>query len=74
MVSIADTGNADDTYLLKSAVQLLLEFPGEDALQLEIAWNGRRVRVDMPVVNTRFCPELEEKLAALLGAGHARVV
>ncbi len=70
-----DTGNAEeDTYLLRSAMQLLLEFPGDDAVQLEVPNNGRRVRLEMPLVNTGFCDELEEKLVTLLGPDRARLV
>ncbi len=75
LISMIDTGNADeDTYLLRSAMQLLLEFPGDDTVQLEVPNNGQRVRLEMPLVNTRFCDELEEKLVSLLGPDRARLV
>ena len=75
LISMIDTGNAEeDTYLLRSAMQLLLEFPGDDAVQLEVPNNGQRVRLEMPLVNTGFCDELEEKLVTLLGPNRARLV
>ncbi|MFC1935525.1 DNA polymerase III subunit alpha [Chloroflexota bacterium] len=75
LINLADTGNPEeDTYLLRSAMQLLLEYPGQDAVQLEIVSNGQTKRVEMPLVTTRFCPELEERLAILIGPDRARVV
>jgi DNA polymerase-3 subunit alpha len=75
LISMIDTGNAEeDTYLLRSAMQLLLEFPGDDAVQLELPNNGQWVRLEMPLVNTGFCDELEKKLVTLLGPDRARVV
>ncbi|MCL0044390.1 DNA polymerase III subunit alpha [Dehalococcoidia bacterium] len=75
LIALADSGNGDgDTQLLRAAIQILLEFPGEDAVQLEIASNDKVVRLEMPLVETRFCPELEDRLAKLIGPGQARVV
>ena len=75
LINLADTGNPEeDTYLLRSAMQLLLEYPGQDAVQLEIVSNGQAKRVEMPLVTTRFCPELEERLAMLIGPGRARLM
>ena len=75
LINMVDTGNSeDDTYTLRSAMQLLLEFPGQDTVHVEIASNGQRTRLEMPLVTTAFCSELEERLAALIGPGRARVV
>ena len=75
LVNLADTGNStEDAYLLKSTLQLLLEFPGTDRVHLEITSSGKRVRLEMPLVTTRFCPELEEHLASLIGPERARIV
>ncbi|MDO8749705.1 MAG: DNA polymerase III subunit alpha, partial [Dehalococcoidia bacterium] len=74
VINLADTGNAEeDTYRLRSAMQLLLEFPGQDAVQLELLSNGQTTRLEMPLVSTQFCPELEERVAALIGPGRLRV-
>jgi hypothetical protein len=74
VLRLSDTGNAgDDAYLLKSAMQLLLEYPGRDRVRLDIAAGGHRTRVEMPLVTTGYCPELEQRLAALIGQGCARV-
>ena len=75
LINMADTGNPEeDTYTFREAMQLLLEFPGQDTVHLEIVSNGQRVRLEMPMVTTRFCQELEERLATLIGPGRARVV
>jgi len=75
LINLADTGDVPgDAYLLKSALQLLLEYPGADRVLVEIASDGRRVRLEMPLITTRFCPELEERLVDLIGAGRASVL
>ena len=75
VINLADSGNpGDDTYLLRSAMQLLLEFPGPDVVHLEIVSNTKTVRMEMPLVTTGFCPELEAKLGELIGPGRARVL
>ena len=75
LINLADTGDVSaDAYLLKSALQLLLEYPGADRVLVEIASDGRRVRLEMPLITTLFCPELEERLADLIGAGRASVL
>ncbi|MBI4340642.1 MAG: hypothetical protein HY680_11935, partial [Chloroflexi bacterium] len=74
VIALRDTGNAeDDAYLLKSAMQLLLEYPGPDKVHLDIAWSGRRTRLEMPLVSTSYCAELAERLAALVGEGCAQL-
>jgi len=75
LIKMGDTGNPEeDAHRLQSTMQLMLEFPGQDSVQLEITANGQRTRLEMPLVTTSFCPELEEKLAALIGDGQARIM
>ncbi len=75
LINMVDTSNPEeDNYRLRSVMRLLLEFPGQDSVQIEIASNGLRTRLEMPLVTTAFCPELEERLAALVGDGQARVM
>ncbi|MBI4202278.1 MAG: DNA polymerase III subunit alpha [Chloroflexi bacterium] len=75
LLNLRESGNPDDdTYLLKSALQLLLEYPGPDKVHLDIAARGRRTRLEMPLITTSFCPELEQRLTALVGQGCARMV
>ena len=75
LLNLTDTGNAsDDAYLLKSAMELLLEYKGTDPVYLDITSNSKRVRLEMPMVTTKFCPALEGKLNALLGPGRTRLI
>ena len=75
LINIVDTGNPEeDRYRLRALMRLLQEFPGQDSVQVEISSNGQRTRLQMPLVTTSFCPQLEERLAVLIGDGQARVV
>ena len=75
LINLADTGDtSSDAFRLKSALQLLLEYPGADRVLVEIASEGRRVRLEMPLITTGFCLELEERLVGLIGPGRASVL
>ena len=75
LINLADTGDTSaDAFRLKSALQLMLEYPGADRVLVEIASEGRRVRLEMPLITTGFCTELEERLAGLIGPGRASVL
>ena len=75
LINLADTGDSqEDAYRLRTALQLLLEYPGTDRVHLDITANGKRVRLDMPLITTAFCPELDERLASLIGPGRALVI
>ena len=75
LLNLTDTGNAsDDAFLLKSAMELLLEYKGTDAVYLDITSNSNRVRLEMPMITTKFCPDLEGKLNALLGPGCTHLI
>ena len=56
-----------DAHLLREVVGLLLEYPGSDRINLKIHTGGHRVVMEMPMVNTGFCPVLQERLETLLG-------
>ena len=75
LINMEDTGNTEeDTHKLQSVMQLLLEFPGQDSVQLQITSNDQRTLLEMPLVTTSFCTELKEKLSALIGDGRARII
>ena len=75
MISVKDTGNfSEDSYLLKSAIELLLGYKGDDVVFVDIDLTDRVVRLQMPNVTTNFCPELEAELSSLLGEGRTRCV
>ncbi len=75
LISVKDTGNfPEDSYLLKSAIELLLGYKGDDVVFVDIDLTDRVVRLQMPNVTTKFCPELEAELISLLGEGQTRCV
>ena len=64
----------EDRRLLDEVSRLLLEHPGDDAVSLEIAVDGRIVMLEWPLVRVSIHPQLEEALRELLGtAGLFRV-
>ena len=75
LISLTDSGDSsEDTFLVQSAIRLTLEFQGNDSVQLEISSKGKRVRLEMPLISTHMCQELEERMASLIGPGRARAV
>ena len=57
--------------MLRQVCTLLLEFQGNDTVDLIIFSNGDRYRVQMPIITTHYCPELVERLGELLGTANA---
>jgi hypothetical protein len=53
---------------LREVIQVLLEYPGKDRVNLQIHTSTRRVLMELPVVSTGYCTELKERLEELLGA------
>ncbi len=69
LVNLTETEHTeDDAYLLKSVLQLLLEYPGSDDVDLVIASQGKHWRLEMPIIKTSYCDELNDRLAELLGS------
>jgi DNA polymerase-3 subunit alpha len=58
----------EDAHLLREVVQMLLEYPGADRVNLEIHMKGRRVLMELPVVSIDYCEPLRVRLEGLLGA------
>ena len=72
LINLTETDRPqEDYYLLREAMQLLLEFRGTDTVNLFIFSNGHRVRLELPLISTRYCPELHQRLAELLGHNEA---
>ncbi|MDE2766090.1 MAG: DNA polymerase III subunit alpha, partial [Chloroflexota bacterium] len=72
LVNLTETEKPeDDAFLLKSVLQLLLEYPGSDDVDLVIASGGKRWRVEMPIIKTEYCDDLAVRLGELLGAQEA---
>jgi late competence protein required for DNA uptake (superfamily II DNA/RNA helicase) len=51
----------------------MLEFPGDDRVNLAISTNGKRVLMEMPRINVGHCPELYHRLEDMLGEGSVGV-
>ena len=69
---VESTDAVDDAHRLREVIGILLEYPGQDRVNLEIHTNGSRVLLELPVVNTGYCDELGERLTAMLGEGSVR--
>ena len=73
LVRLRETGAAaDDRLRLEDIVRLLLNYRGDDRLVLEVATDGRVVRLDMPFT-VRPCEELTANLAELVGADNVHM-
>jgi DNA polymerase III alpha subunit len=74
LISLTESAQPEqDAHLLRELLRTLLEFPGQDRVNLYISTRGRRVRLDVPIVSTRYCPELISRLEGLLGPGRIRL-
>jgi DNA polymerase-3 subunit alpha len=72
LINLTETDHPeDDTYLLRQVMALLLDFPGRDTVDLVIFSQGARFRLEMPIITTRYCDQLKEDLAQLLGSHSA---
>ncbi|PKB63572.1 MAG: DNA polymerase III subunit alpha [SAR202 cluster bacterium Io17-Chloro-G2] len=68
-LGVTETGDSQgDAHLLREVVGVLLEYPGSDRINLKIHTGGHRVVMELPMVNTAYCPQLQERLESLLGA------
>ena len=73
VLTLVESESGEDTHLLREAVGILLEYPGSDRVHVEITTGGKRVLLDLPMITTGYCPELQRRLDDLLGAGSLRV-
>ena len=72
-LGVVESDNAsEDAHLLREVIGVLLEYPGQDRVNLEIHTGGTLVVLEMPIVNTGYCEELGERLTVLLGVGSVR--
>ena len=71
---VKESSNAtDDAHLLREVIGVLLEYSGHDRVNLDINTGAGRVIMDLPVVNTSYCEELDHRLTALLGEESVRL-
>ena len=67
-LSIKESSDAvEDAYLLREVVQILLEYPGKDRVNLLIQTGGRQVLMELPVISTGYTDEMKLRLEDLLG-------
>ncbi len=70
-VRLKESGRlSEDRNHLEDVVRLLLEYRGASPVTLEIATNGKLVKMEAPFVKVEPCAELESRLAELVGAGN----
>ncbi|MCH7713356.1 MAG: DNA polymerase III subunit alpha [Chloroflexi bacterium] len=62
-----------DAHLMREVVGVLLEYPGNDRINLKIHTGGHRVVMELPMVNTSYCTQLQERLESLLGADSVHI-
>ena len=58
---------AEDAQNLKEVLQTLLEFPGNDRVNLDVHTAAGKLRLEMPGVTTNICGELDERLRRMVG-------
>jgi hypothetical protein len=62
----------EDRYHLEDLVKTLLDFQGEETVTLEIKTDDNVVKLELPFVNVRSCPELTDRLTEMVGAANVR--
>ncbi len=68
-LAISESADAvEDAHLLREVIQVLLEYPGKDRVNLQIQTGGKRVLMELPVVSTGYTEELKVRLERLLGS------
>ena len=74
-IGVTESENpVSDAILLREVVGILLEYPGTDKVMLQIHTGGRRVVMDLPVVTTGYCPNMQERLEGLLGSDRVGLI
>jgi len=68
MVILKQTSDQDgDIARLHGVVNALREFPGQDEVSLRVTDNGNATNLKLSNVQTGYCPELRQRLVALVG-------
>ena len=74
VLRITESGDSEtDVSLLRKAMMMLLENPGQEAAHLEIITLDGPVMMEMPVISTRCTPEMVEELENILGPDSVRL-
>ena len=69
LIRMTETEDAkEDSYRLRQAIRVMLEYDGDDKIYLELFLKeGRRVLMEVPTISTGACEELRQRLQLLLG-------
>ena len=68
LVNLTETEQPqEDTHLLRTVMEALLDYPGTDGVDLLIWSEGKRWRLEMPIVTTGYCDDLAVRLDEILG-------
>ena len=68
LVNLTETERPqEDTHLLRTVMEALLDYPGTDGVDLLIWSEGKRWRLEMPIVTTGYCDDLAARLEEILG-------
>lgn len=71
-VSMYETDNPmQDELTLRDTLRLLMDFPGNDPVLLEVRTNGKTVRLEAQI-KARGCQDLYDRLKGVLGEGMVR--
>jgi DNA polymerase-3 subunit alpha len=74
VVCLQETGRSqEDAGLVHDVLRTCLEYPGRDRLNMEIHTGRQKVLLDVPIVGTNCCPELQRRLETLVGVGRLRI-
>ncbi|MCH8223248.1 MAG: DNA polymerase III subunit alpha [Chloroflexi bacterium] len=73
IVRVVETDHPrEDRYQLEDLVKTLLNFRGDEAVTLEIKTAADTIKMEMPFVHVRSCPELTDRLTEMLGSENVR--
>ena len=68
LINMTETDHPEeDAMLLREVLQTLLDYPGTDNVDLLITSEGRNWRLQMPIITTGYCADLNARLRELLG-------
>jgi DNA polymerase-3 subunit alpha len=67
-ITLTETESSDkDIEILNKAMAILQHYPGESTVSLDIIGDEETTYLDMPKINTNYCPELVKEIEDLLG-------
>jgi DNA polymerase-3 subunit alpha len=68
LINLTETQSPQkDASLLREVMEVVVDYPGTDAIDLLIGSNGRLWRLEMPLFTTGYCEDLHRRLSDLLG-------